>query len=316
MVKNENFFDVIDTEEKAYFLGLLYADGCNYEDKGIIKIDLIEKDSYILETLKDLLKANNKISHYPAKTKLINGKYCDCQPSCRLLINNKHISSILASYGMISHKSKKGMYIKNNIIPDYLYNHWIRGLIDGNGGISYWVDNIQTEHKKFQINYCGTTDIVNKLATYFSENFNCKPTITSRYPDRNNNNLQFTICGNQIVRKITDWLYKNATIYLQRKYDKYLELIKENNRKENDNNVYGSAHPKKAIVNINTCKKYESLAAAGKDTGKNSSWIYMQIKTHKNGWLYYEDILNDIELSQKYKNIIDSEFITKKQLIQ
>ena len=25
---NENFFDIIDTEEKAYWLGFIYADGC------------------------------------------------------------------------------------------------------------------------------------------------------------------------------------------------------------------------------------------------------------------------------------------------
>ena len=294
MVKNENFFDVIDTEEKAYFLGLLYADGCNYEDKGIIKIDLIEKDNYILESLKNLLKADNKISHYPAETKLINGKYCDCQPSCRLLINNKHISSILASYGMISHKSEKGIYIKNNVIPDYLFNHfnWIRGLIDGDGGIDYWIDNENTGHKKFQINFCSTEDSVYKLSDFFKDKFNCKPCIQDRYPDRDNNNLQLCISGNKIVRKIIDWLYKNATIYLQRKYDKYQKLIQENERVDNDKTLYGSMKPRRKVLYRPTGIIYDSLADAERATGINRSNICVQAKKGTGKWIYYDNPQN------------------------
>lgn len=39
---DDAYFDIIDTQDKTYFLGLLYADGCNYENQGVIKIDLIQ----------------------------------------------------------------------------------------------------------------------------------------------------------------------------------------------------------------------------------------------------------------------------------
>lgn len=286
---NDSYFDQIDTEVKAYFLGLLYADGCNYEDIGRIKIDLIESDGYILERLKEELEYKGIITNYPAQTKIIDGKPYECQASCRLNFISKHMSKILASYGVVSHKSECGEYIKPGIVPNNLFHHWVRGMIDGNGGIAYWIDNENTGHKKFQIHFCGTVDIVNKLADFFANKFSCKPAITDRYPDRKNNNLQFSICGNQLVRKILDWLYKNATIYLLRKYDKYQDLILENERATNNKTLYGSMKQRRQVIHIPTGKIYESLAAAEKDTGTNKSSICVQAKRNNGRWAYYDE---------------------------
>ena len=37
---NDNYFDIIDNQEKSYIFGLFYADACNYENTGKVKIDL------------------------------------------------------------------------------------------------------------------------------------------------------------------------------------------------------------------------------------------------------------------------------------
>ena len=289
---NDSYFDQIDTEDKAYFLGLLYADGCNYEN-GTIKIDLVEEDAYILEKMCEYMKCNRPLSHYKAETKIIDGKSYDCQPSCRFLIKCNHISKTLNDYGVIPHKSEKGLYIKDGIIPDELFHHWVRGLIDGDGGISYWTDNIETKHKKFQIHFCSTTDIVMNLASFFRDKFACKPTIDTRYPDRDNNNLQFSICGNQVVRRILDWLYKDATIYLKRKYKKYQELIDENERKANNKTLYGSMKPRRKIIYKPTGYVYESLSDAERATGINRGVICNQAKRHKGNWLYFDELENN-----------------------
>ena len=50
MIKiNKNFFNKIDTEEKAYFLGFLYADGYNNTDRNSVALSLKEDDKEILE---------------------------------------------------------------------------------------------------------------------------------------------------------------------------------------------------------------------------------------------------------------------------
>ena len=64
---DSNFFNVIDTQEKAYILGLLTADGCNYEKDGSVKIDLVEDDVHILNSIKDALKTKKRTPKGPMR---------------------------------------------------------------------------------------------------------------------------------------------------------------------------------------------------------------------------------------------------------
>lgn len=285
---DESYFDVIDTEDKAYFLGLLYADGCNYED-GTVKIDLIESDKDILLALKEKIKSTRPLSYYKAETKIINGEPYNCQPTCRFIINNKHVSNVLSNYGIVFHKSQYCEYIKDGIVPDNLFHHWVRGIIDGNGGLSNWIDNEFTGHRKFKLYFCGTIDVVTKIAELLQNKFNCTPTITDRYPDRDNNNLQFEICGNQLIRKACDWLYKDAHYYLKRKYNEYELLIQENTRTANNKTLYGSMRPRRSVIHLTTGIIYESLAEAERSTGINRSNICVQAKKGNGKWAYIDN---------------------------
>lgn len=276
---NDHFFDIIDTEEKAYMLGFFTADGCNYEDSGVVKIDLCMQDSYMLERFSDILEYSGSVKHYNDIYKAFNtnSKEYACQPTSRLSFRSRQISKQLALKGCVSHKSKYGKFINNGVVPEYLFNHYIRGLLDGDGGISYWEDNPNTHHLKFSINFCSTSDIVQNVADIFKTKFNCTPAISARYEDRDNNNLQFNICGNIIVCSILDWLYKDATIYLNRKYDKYLLLLKERQRRENDKKtLYGNAFPRKMVIRLSDGKIYESVSEAARKNNVYSSFI-----THK-----------------------------------
>jgi len=299
---NDHFFDVINTQEKAYILGFFMADACNYEDTGVVKIDLSECDKYMLDKMANIMEYTGEIKQYNSDTKKTflgyDGKIFECQPMARFLFRSKHISQKLAEYGCIKHKSEKGEFIKEGIVPNELFNHYIRGLIDGNGGISYWEDNPNTHHLKFQINFSGTVDIVNNLAKYFSEKFNCCPAIRDRWPDRNNNNLQFNICGNIIVEKILDWLYDDATIYLTRKFEKYSTLKKERCRVLNDKKLYGSVYPRRKVINLSTLEIFESVTKASRSIEVSPSVITNKCKK-QNGWMYLDDY-NKLEKVANY----------------
>lgn len=57
---NDSFFEKIDTEEKAYFLGLFYADGCNYINGNAsrVALSLQEDDKKILEIFNNFIYPN------------------------------------------------------------------------------------------------------------------------------------------------------------------------------------------------------------------------------------------------------------------
>ena len=262
---NDNYFDVIDTQEKAYFFGLLYADGCNYEDDGIIKIDLNEDDVEILEKLSKAIGYTGKIKYYDKETekRFEDGKVYPCKPIFRLIFRSKRISEQLAIKGCVYNKSMCGMFPNDDVIPENLLNHFIRGYMDGNGGISYWIDNKNTGHKKFSIHCCGTTDIIQRIADFFSTKFDCAPDVRSRYEERDNNNVQFLIDGN-------------------RKYDKYILLKEEIKRVVEDTTLYGNAYKRRPVINLETKEIYSGVNKAGVAFGVHGSTIFSWCKKHKN----------------------------------
>lgn len=285
---DDTFFDTIDSQDKAYILGLLYADGCNYEDTGIIKLDLVTEDEDVLIKIKNIMKYTGNINHYHDKYKEINGKIYECKPYSRLCIRSKQLSEQLANKGCTNNKTYTLAFPKKEIISDTLIKDFIRGYMDGDGGISYWIDNKNTGHKKFQINFCGTTDIIQSISNILSNKFKCYPAISDRYPDRDNNNLQMNICGNQVVKRILDWLYKDANIYMNRKYNKYLELLDEIKRVEEDKNLYGNAYPRRKVINLETLEIYDTVNGAGKALGVCGSAIFQRCHNHQ-GLMYLDE---------------------------
>lgn len=58
---NEHYFDNINSEDKAYFLGLMYADGCNYPKANLIAINLQENDVEILQKFSKYVDSNKPL---------------------------------------------------------------------------------------------------------------------------------------------------------------------------------------------------------------------------------------------------------------
>ena len=73
---NKNYFEVINTKEKAYILGFLYADGCissYYKNERLkamaMEIQLKYDDIELLEKIKNELEANVPITTKTNKIK-------------------------------------------------------------------------------------------------------------------------------------------------------------------------------------------------------------------------------------------------------
>lgn len=201
-----DYFERIDNEHKAYWLGFIMADGnvrIENNKKYVLEIGLKDDDN---EHLNKFLKDINSTDTVTYK---MNGIY----KSCRVMIRSKKLVTDLISLGCTERKS---LTLKFPTIDEKLLRHFIRGYFDGDGSV-YFNNN----SKKIAFNLLGTDDFLNNCYRIFNENTGI--TITKLYEKKNCKTKFILKHGKQAIL-ILDWLYKDNTICLDRKYIKYKEL--------------------------------------------------------------------------------------------
>jgi len=221
---NENYFDIIDNEHKAYTLGFLYADGYNEEKRNIVKITLEEKDIEILKIIRAPICPDKPIRYYKYKYKSGNSK-----PQYSFVIDNSHISKRLHELGVVQSKSFKLDF--PTFLDKLLLTHFIRGYFDGDGCITKSYSKKYPNASKYQISFISTDKFIKGLQMFLYDNIGVNiHKLQIRHPDRNNNTRSLTIGGNLQVEKILNLIYKDSSIHLDRKYRKYIELLNYNRK--------------------------------------------------------------------------------------
>lgn len=221
---DDTFFDNIDSETKAYFLGLLFADGYNREDKHFVELSLHAKD-------KDLLcKFNKALSNNKPLFKKIDTRKGRSSVGYVLSFSSKNISRRLALLGCKQRKTLTIRIPKEIELSKYLRS-FIRGYFDGDGSIII-------SYKKFQryiaaVVKIGVTSnegflegVLKILPPHISQKC-CYIIADKRCPGISN----LTISGQKRVLDFLDWIYDDATIFLDRKYALYLSLKEAIKRK-------------------------------------------------------------------------------------
>lgn len=211
---NYNYFDSIDTEEKAYWLGFIFADGNISKSERIYK-GKIKKGNYRFEvSLKDtdrehLEKFAKEISfEKEIKISQTNSK----AKRCRLYFNNKHFWNTLNNYGCTPSKSLTLKFPNISIFKDTsLIKHFIRGYVDGDGSIAYK----NAKHTDFQLRILGTEHFLSNL----QKNLPLEK-LNKLYKDTNIYELCFNSSRGLYVCK---YLYENSNIYLDRKFERYTQ---------------------------------------------------------------------------------------------
>jgi len=208
---DETLFDVIDTEEKAYFLGFLYADGYNNTDRNSVNLSLKEDDKEILEKLNNLLQPNKPLQFVNTSNQRKTKGFEKSQNQYRLVIANKRISERLVELGCDKAKTHSLIFPTEKQVPKHLVRHFVRGYFDGDGCVSNRVFSMD-----------GTDCFLSSVQNILIDELGLSKTkFYKRHNHRDNNITSIRYCGSGNLRKIMDWLYTDATIYLDRKYEKF-----------------------------------------------------------------------------------------------
>ena len=201
---DNNYFENIDRSDKAYFLGFMLTDGNVALQENIIRLSLASKDEEILEIFKKRTHNDNKLCVRE-----------DQKHSERIFqLRSDKWKNDLAKYGVVPRKT---FISQIPILSDNVMPHLIRGMIDGDGWISY---------KGRQLGFCGNENTVTQLRDYLVSKLSirCNKII---HPEEN---LWSVTWGSlKDIKKIGDYIYQDKEdCFLTRKYNNFLQLIQGN----------------------------------------------------------------------------------------
>ena len=210
---NDNYFETIDTEHKAYWLGFLYADGyVGDETYNNIVIGLCEKDIEQLENFKKDIQYTGNI-----RTSKNSGGYNTKYKGVVINFSSKKMASDLRNLGLYPGKSTTMKHMPE--MPNDLYKHFIRGYFDGDGSISHIIRNDQYKGHRFIMTIIGTIDFLNEVDEKL-------PVKTYKKSCNNTENMQYLRCQKkEDMKKLYHYLYDDSTIYLKRKYEIWKDII-------------------------------------------------------------------------------------------
>lgn len=155
---DSHYFDVIDTEAKAYTLGLIATDGNVSKNYANVKIDLQESDIDVLEKILDAMQYDYNIRHYEMRYKHSDGSPLISRMA-RVNMTNKELVKTIVSYGITPAKSNT-LSIDWSRIPKELTRHFLRGMWDGNGSISI---SYSHGHMDITTNFTSSTITIQKV---------------------------------------------------------------------------------------------------------------------------------------------------------
>jgi len=206
---NNQYFSKINTEDKAYWLGFIAADGYlrhqNYQY--LLGINLQYQD------VNHLNKLNSNInSNYPVHKRSVNKNGKIYKMAC-LSINSKQIFDDLNNLGITCNKSH--IVSAPKISTDLLRHFW-RGVFDGDGTIGCYGKDSQ-----WSLSLYGNKFMLDDFKNFVRNICDAKASIL-----KSKKTHRFSVAGNKIAPKLAHKIYKKSHIYLERKYNKYLQMCK------------------------------------------------------------------------------------------
>lgn len=216
---NERIFDSIDSEEKAYWLGFIFADGYIYsapltKTKGRIDYNF---ELCLKGEDKDHMQKFANFIGYSKELKVTKADK-NGHTRCRVCLSSKHLWETLYNLGCIPNKSLTLQFPDEKIFSNKKYIiDFIRGYFDGDGWISY----TNKEHTGMSMGMLGTKDFINSCCEYLE----ISPKLEHNHGNEKESTMRFTLSHKQGFPPLVK-LYNKATIYLDRKYSRYLEYCR------------------------------------------------------------------------------------------
>lgn len=197
---NIDYFKNIDTPDKAYWLGFIFADGSVYKGNSVgMKIGLQPQDYKHLDKIADIFKGKRYFSQGKEFVSITNASLCED------LINK----------GVYPNKTYRDDYNYTfDSLSEELKSHFLRGLFDGDGTICF-----DKRRNSLMLGFIATKQFSNQIQDFLSKTLE----VTNVKIRHFEHYSSFQYQSKKDITKILEYLYKDTDLYLERKYNLYLE---------------------------------------------------------------------------------------------
>lgn len=200
-------FQNIDSAEKAYWLGFIAADGCNYEREmnATVLINISRVDRGHLEKFKEFMNSNVEIQDH-----IQTAGFSNNSEMSKICFNSKDMSHDLTAAGV---PPRKSLILEPPKIKEQYFLPYILGYFDGDGSI------FETKQGLWGINIEGTKEIL----TWINDILNISSKLEKRNED-DKNNYYIRCGGTNKPYEIMKQLYESVKVHLDRKYEVFKNL--------------------------------------------------------------------------------------------
>jgi len=217
---NDDFFKK-DSEESFYWAGFIAADGCVKEKRRNLysnsicyqlQIGLSQKDKSHIQKFKDAIEYEGPVKDFLVKNSKRNPNWNDTWKS-EITVTSKSIFDDLARFNIVPRKSLTLTFPE--WMKDHpLKHHFMRGYLDGDG--SFYVPKQKKPTKQEYCSIRGTPDFLKDYRSILESE--CGLEIRTKPIRISSKHGMLEYGGNGILPKIREFLSKDATIYLDRKW--------------------------------------------------------------------------------------------------
>lgn len=195
---NPHKFDSIDCEASAYWLGFVLCDG------GINRRTLYMSqkytDAYHLEGLKSFLESESPVKTVPHR---IKEKSYDIS---EINFTHKHLAKRMRELGLSPHKRNWEAAIGS--IPGNLAHHFIRGIMDADGSVG---------KSPPSVGFCSQESMLAWIRKVLAQNCETNPDLKIQQHTKSKKTYYLMYSGGRQSRRIAEFLYRDASVFLKRK---------------------------------------------------------------------------------------------------
>jgi hypothetical protein len=209
---DENYFKIIDTFEKAYILGFLYADGNVGLTNSCIRCSISKEDVEILSFIKREVQYSGPIRYSESS----GHQYC------HLAFNSSSIKKDLIDLGIIPNKTYKSCSLPK--CPDHLFNCMMLGFFDGDGSI--W--RINSNHQncsEYCVNFSNNENVLLEIKQWLLNNQITSCNIRFRRGIDNKNSCMLDVKGSVNIEKLFKLMYGDCKFSLSRKKSRFIDFM-------------------------------------------------------------------------------------------